>query len=74
MTGTIKKLFLDRGFGFISPGPGKADVFFHAQGLVDPGQFANLTEGLAVSYEASPHPRGPRAINVATEPHTDVEP
>jgi len=66
--GTIKKLVLDRGFGFISA-PG-GDVFFHHSVVAD-NQFAPLKEGQTVGYEITTGPddrgrdKGPRAVSVA---------
>lgn len=64
-TGTIAKLFLDHGYGFISPGPGKPHVFFHASALVDRPAFSTLQDKQAVTYDLTAHEKGPRAINVA---------
>jgi CspA family cold shock protein len=64
--GTIKKLVKDRGFGFISMGQGKGDVFFHVSSVQD-GVFDSLQEGQAVEYEVvddSSRGKGPRAENV----------
>jgi len=66
--GTIKKLVLDRGFGFISA-PG-GDVFFHHSVVAD-NQFHQLKEGQTVVYEITTGPddrgrdKGPRAVSVA---------
>lgn len=66
MTGEIKRLDRDRGFGFIRPTGATEDVFFHSsvlQGLV----FDQLNEGQAVEFETQPDERDPRrtrAVNV----------
>lgn len=63
MTGTIKKLLSDKGFGFIT-GEGLAkDLFFHSNSLVDVS-FADLKEGDAVSFETEESPKGLNAVNV----------
>lgn len=62
-TGTIKKLVVDRGFGFISAEDGK-DYFFHRDGLVAPLVFERLSDGERVSFEVQESPRGPRAVQV----------
>jgi CspA family cold shock protein len=65
--GVIKKLVLDRGFGFISADRG--DVFFHHSTVVD-GQFDDLQEGQQVEYTLDENEsrrgggRGPRAASV----------
>lgn len=65
-TGTIKKLVLDKGFGFIQTQDG-ADVFFHHSSVADQG-FDNLTEGQRVEYTVDQggggKGKGPRAASV----------
>lgn len=64
--GTVKKLFADRGFGFIKGEDGK-ELFFHVSGCGQ-GAFDTLAEGTSVSYDVDTKPnpkgKGPRAINV----------
>ena len=66
MTGEIKRLDRERGFGFIRPAGASDDVFFHTsalEGLV----FDNLSEGQTVEFEKQPDERDPRrhrAVNV----------
>jgi len=48
--GTIKKLVMDRGFGFIKPETGGSDIFFHCSALPVKSDFDGLTEGLKVEY------------------------
>jgi CspA family cold shock protein len=62
MTGVVKKLFADKGFGFIEQ-VGRRDVFFHVSGLVDL-TFDQLKEGQAVTYDVEQADRGPKAINI----------
>ncbi len=65
--GTIKRLVVDRGFGFISAE--QEDVFFHHTSVVDEG-FDNLQEGQTVEYEIDSgdggggRGKGPRASSV----------
>lgn len=60
--GTIKKK-TDQGFGFIAV-EGAEDVFFHMSATN--GQFDNLNEGQAVSFDTEANPRDGRmrAANV----------
>lgn len=61
MKGIIKKLD-DRGFGFITL-EGKKDIFFHANDCSE-GNFKDMHEGDAVSFETASSEKGPKAINV----------
>ena len=63
MTGTIKRIVTDKGFGFIT-GEGLAkDLFFHRNSLVGV-TFEELNEGDAVSFETAESPKGLNAVNV----------
>lgn len=62
-TGTIKKVILDRGFGFISATDGQ-EYFFHRDGLAASLEFERLTPETPVEFELQASPRGPRATNV----------
>ena len=63
MTGTIKTLRADRGFGFIRDASGK-EVFFHSSAIWGEG-IDNLREGDGVEFEISDGgAKGPRATNV----------
>ena len=64
-TGVIKKLVMDRGFGFIAPEGGGADIFFHCSALPQKCDFDALEEGLTVTYEIGDGKNGrPKAENV----------
>ena len=49
-TGTVKWFNDAKGFGFISPEDGSADVFVHFS-AIDSSGFRSLQEGQRVSYE-----------------------
>jgi CspA family cold shock protein len=60
--GTIKRLVSDKGFGFVAAADGQ-EYFFH-QSAVAGGQFDQLREGQAVTFDTGQGPKGPRAENV----------
>ncbi|MDD4183435.1 MAG: cold shock domain-containing protein [Candidatus Omnitrophica bacterium] len=62
-TGKIKKLVLEKGFGFITDSDG-TDVFFHKNNLVGI-TFESLTGGEEVTFEVEQNPKGKRAVNVS---------
>ncbi len=59
--GTIKKIVVDKGFGFIESKP--SDMFFH-HSVVEGVPFEELREGQKVEFEAGEGPKGPRAVMV----------
>ena len=62
LTGTIKRLMSDKGFGFVEAGEGN-EFFFH-QSACNGVQFDDLREGQAVTFDEGEGPKGPRAENV----------
>jgi CspA family cold shock protein len=63
MTGTIKTLRSEKGFGFIRDSSGK-EFFFHQSAIFGEG-INDLREGDSVEFELGPDgPKGPRAENV----------
>ena len=63
MSGTIKKLVAERGFGFITAEDGK-EYFFHRSGLDASLDFDRLGGGEKVEFEIESSPKGPRAAKV----------
>jgi CspA family cold shock protein len=64
MTGTIKKIARDKGFGFIVPDDGSDDVFFHRSRLGPKIQFEDLRDGDEVEFQVRPGDKGPQAFDV----------
>ena len=62
-TGTVKWFNESKGFGFIAPSDGSADVFVHFSAITGSG-FRTLSEGQKVSYEVEKGPKGPQAAQV----------
>ena len=62
MTGTIKRLVSEKGFGFVAGQDGR-EYFFHQSACQS---FESLREGQSVTFDAGQGPKGPRAENVRT--------
>lgn len=63
MDGQIKKVFPDKGFGFIRALNGKQEYFFH-RSAVRGTLFESLNENDKVTFDVSDGQKGPRADNV----------
>jgi cold shock protein len=62
MTGTVKNINEDKGFGFIRDETGK-EYFFH-RSAVSGDEFEDLRQGDRVEFDVGQGPKGPRAENV----------
>jgi CspA family cold shock protein len=62
-TGTVKWFNDSKGFGFITPADGSADVFAHFSAIKSEG-FRSLAEGQQVTYDVESGPKGPQAANI----------
>jgi cold shock protein len=64
MTGKIKKIIKDKGFGFIEPDDSSDDVFFHRSRLGPKIVFEDLREGDEVQFQVKPGDKGPQAFDL----------
>ncbi|MFE6845142.1 cold-shock protein [Streptomyces sp. NPDC057686] len=61
--GTVKWFNAEKGFGFIAPEDGTADVFAHYSEIQSNG-FRELQENQKVAYDVSMGTKGPQATNI----------
>ncbi|HHF2910583.1 TPA: cold-shock protein [Vibrio alginolyticus] len=62
-TGSVKWFNETKGFGFITPDNGGADLFVHFRSISGEG-FKTLSEGQKVSFNVEQGNKGPQADNV----------
>ncbi|MDA8420291.1 MAG: cold-shock protein [Pseudomonadota bacterium] len=62
-SGTVKWFNDAKGFGFITPKDGSADVFVHFSVVQGEG-FKSLAEGQQVEFESTKGPKGMQATKV----------
>jgi cold shock protein len=63
VTGTVKWFNADKGFGFITPDDGGADVFAHFSAIATSG-YRSLDENQKVEFEITQGQKGPQAENI----------
>jgi len=61
--GTVKWFNAEKGFGFITPNDGGADVFVH-HSEIDAQGYRSLDEGQSVEFEVGQGQKGPQAQGV----------
>ena len=61
--GTVKWFNAEKGFGFIAPADGSADVFIHYSEIEGNG-FRTLEEDQKVEFEIGDGAKGPQALGV----------
>ena len=62
-TGTVKWFNDAKGFGFITPEDGSADLFAHFSAIQSSG-FKSLKENQKVSFDITQGPKGDQASNI----------
>jgi CspA family cold shock protein len=62
--GTVKWFNAEKGFGFIAPDDGSADVFVHYSAITSSG-YRSLDENQRVEFTTTQGPKGPQAEQVS---------
>ena len=62
-TGTVKWFNAEKGFGFIQPDDGGADLFAHFSAIAASG-YRSLEDNQRVEFDVARGDRGPQAANI----------
>ena len=62
-TGTVKWFNGEKGYGFIAPDDGSADLFAHFSAIQGSGR-RDLIEGQKVEFDTEAGQKGPQATNI----------
>ncbi|MDM4763038.1 cold-shock protein [Galbitalea sp. SE-J8] len=62
-TGTVKWFNAEKGYGFIAPDDGSADLFAHFRAITGTG-YRSLEENQKVEFEVGQGQKGPQAENI----------
>ena len=68
--GVIKRLVVEKGFGFIRDEASGLEYFFHQSGLMAGMNIHELVEGDRVEFVPGRGPKGPRAESIRVAPVT----
>ena len=63
--GVVKWFSAEKGFGFVTPDDGSADVFVHFSAIQGDG-YKSLDEGQKVEFDVTAGQKGPQAANLRT--------
>jgi CspA family cold shock protein len=63
-TGNVKWFNDSKGFGFITPDDGGADLFAHFSAIASDGGYRSLSEGQRVTFDVIAGAKGEQASNI----------
>ncbi len=63
-TGIVKWFNAEKGYGFIAPDDGSADVFAHFSAIQDTGGYRTLNEQQRVEFDVTQGAKGAQAENI----------
>lgn len=66
-TGNVKWFNDSKGFGFITPDGGGADLFAHFSAITSDGGYRSLNDGQRVTFDVIVGPKGEQASNIKPE-------
>ena len=66
-TGVVKRFNKIKGYGFITPDNGGADLFAHFSAIASDGGYRSLSDGQRVTFDVIVGPKGEQASNIKPE-------